>query len=652
MQRSGSLLARSAGWAGVFLLAVARPAPPQDLPEDFDATFAMSSVNPLLRVGADAIMRLDLLRFEVHDPGKATQTVRRAVTVLGPNGREEGELRIFYDGRLRELKRLNGEIRDSVGRVIRELEKEDQQDYSAVSDHSLYEETRVRVARLYHHAYPYTVEFEYEIRYDGLISWPTWYPQEEGMAVVYGRFDLVTPADAEVRYLVRGATIEPVTSQRGKRKTLTWEVRDELAMTIEPFGPAWQDQVIAVHTAPATFEIEGTRGDMRSWQTFGHWYHVLNEGRTVLPPDARGEVRRLTSGIVDDREKVQQLYAYLQERTRYVSIQLGLGGWQSFDAAYVHDRGYGDCKALTTYMRALLEQAGIQSFPALIRSGGRAPEVLTDFPSNQFDHVVLYAELADGEGIWLENTSQTVPFGHLGTFTEDRYALLIRPDRSELVRTPRSKAHDNQQVRRAEVNVMESGDATVQVRTRYTGNQQDGIRQRLANRSDRERTEWLVNNIDLPSFELVSVDFTEVDAGALTLTLPVTLEVSHFASRSGTRLFLPVNVFERWTYVPPPDEDRTQPIHFFPYAFADADTIRFTLPAGFTIEAMPDPVDVETPFGRYAATVAAGPDGTLTYSRQLEITEATFAPELYPAFRDFMAQIVRTDRAQVVLVAH
>ena len=641
----------SAIGVGAGLLALAGLATAQDLPDGFDKTFAVSSLDPLLTREADAVVRLDLLRFEVRDPGRATQTVRRAVTVLSPEGRDEGELHIFYDDRLRRLKRLTGKIFDADGKVVRKLGKDDQEDFSAISDYSLYEDERVRVARLYHHTYPYTVEFEYEIRHEGLINWPTWYPQEEGMPVVFGRFDLVTSPNVRARYTVRGAALEPEVLQEGKRNALRWEIREEPAVEMEPFGPVWQDQVIAVHTAPTTFEVEGAKGDMRSWRAFGEWYHTLNDGRTALPPEARNEVQRLTSGLSDVREKVRRLYAYLQGKTRYVSIQLGLGSWQTFDAAYVHERGYGDCKALTNYMKALLDEAGIPSYPALIHAGSRAPKILTDFPSNQFNHVILYVDLPDGEGIWLETTDQTIPFGHLTTFNEGRYALLVKPGGGELVHTPRNQAHQNQRVRHARVRLTPVGDATAQVQTRHTGNQQDWIRQGLANRSAREREEWLREYIDIPSFEIVSADFSEVETRALSLTLSMTLTLPRYAARTGKRLFLPVNLLHRWTYVPPPSEERSQPIEFFPYAFADADTIRYELPEGFSVEAMPDPIEVETTFGRFAAKTEVESDGTLAYYRWQEVTDVSFPAEYYNAFRDFMLQIAEADRAQVVLVA-
>ncbi|MDH3458398.1 MAG: DUF3857 and transglutaminase domain-containing protein [Gemmatimonadota bacterium] len=637
-----------AAGACLLLLGMAGRAIAQDLPDGFDETFAVASLDPVLVRGVDAVVRLDLLRFEVRDPGSATQMVRRAVTVLRPEGRDNGELLIFHDGRLRQLKQLTGRIYDADGKVVRKLTKDDQEERSAISRYALYEDERVRVARLYHHTYPYTVEFEYEIRHDGLITWPTWRPQEAGMPVVFARFDVVTPLDVDARYWVRGGQLEPAVLREGRRRKRRWEIGEAPAPVVEPFAPERQEQVFAVYTAPTVFEIEGAQGDMRSWQDFGRWYYTVNEGRTTLPPEARNDVRRLTRGLSDVREKAQRLYTYMQERTRYVSIQLGLGGWQTFDATYVHERGYGDCKALTNYMHALLSEAGIPSFPALVRAGSRAPEIIRDFPSNQFNHVILYVELDDGEGIWLENTDQTTPFGHLGTFTEGRYALLVRPRGGELVRTPGSQAYQNQRVLNATVRLDPSADATAQIEMRLTGNQQDDIRQRAANRSGHE---WLFEYIDVPSFDVVRADLSAVTARKPAAALSMTLTLPHYAAETGRRLFLPVNLLHRWTFVPPATTKRTQAIAFFQYAFADADTIRYELPEGFVIEALPDPAQLETGFLRYAARAEVGADGILVYYRSLEVNEPTFPAEQYEAFRDAMRQIAQADRAQVVLVA-
>jgi hypothetical protein len=155
----------------------------------------------------------------------------------------------------------------------------------------------------------------------------------------------------------------------------------------------------------------------------------------------------------------------------------------------------------------------------------------------------------------------------------------------------------------------------------------------------------------VPNFEIVSADLSAVDARTLSVTLSMTLTLPRYAARTGKRLFLPLKLLHRWRYVPPTAEERTQPVEFFSHAFAHADTIRYELPDGFVVEAMPEPVEVETAFGWYAAKAEVEPDGALVYYRGVEVTQATFPAEYYDAFRDFMRQIDRADRAQVVLVA-
>ncbi len=100
--------------------------------------------------------------------------------------------------------------------------------------------------------------------------------------------------------------------------------------------------------------------------------------------------------------------------------------------------------------------------------------------------------------------------------------------------------------------------------------------------------------------------------------------------------------------VPPPFEGRTQPIDL-DYAFADTDTVRFDLPAGYEIEALPDPMRVETPFARFEMTVEADGEGHLVYARHVEVQASRLPPEDYDAYRTFVSSVARADEGQVVL---
>jgi transglutaminase-like putative cysteine protease len=132
---------------------------------------------------------------------------------------------------------------------------------------------------------------------------------------------------------------------------------------------------------------------MMSWKDFGKFVYSLKVGRDQLPDNIKQTVHQLADGLTDPKQKISRLYEYMQKNTRYVGIQLGIGGWQPFDAKYVATNGYGDCKALVNYMYSLLKEAGINSYYTLVRAGKYANYITTEFPSQQFNHVILCVPL-------------------------------------------------------------------------------------------------------------------------------------------------------------------------------------------------------------------------------------------------------------------
>ena len=89
--------------------------------------------------------------------------------------------------------------------------------------------------------------------------------------------------------------------------------------------------------------------------------------------------------------------------------------------------GYGDCKALTNYTRVLLKTVGIESYYTVVYGDRRIENFEQDFVSMQGNHIILAIPSNDNY-IYLECTSQTSPFGYNADFTDDRYALIVKPE--------------------------------------------------------------------------------------------------------------------------------------------------------------------------------------------------------------------------------
>ncbi|WP_400192056.1 DUF3857 domain-containing protein [Hymenobacter sp. B81] len=645
--------ALTASLLAALLLVAARPATAAYA--GGGAQWPAFAIAAALRENAHAVVRQrdDVVRVEAA--GRVVHGVRQVVTVLDAQGDEHGAVTVFYS-KLDQINYLRGRLYDAAGQPVRALKSSDIRDYSAVSNGSLYEDNRVRVADLRQPRYPYTVEFEYEVTSENGLFLPGWQPQEEEhLSVEYATLRVTTPADLPLRYLEQRLPAGAVTANgqaEGSKRMYAWQLRDQPALECEWAGPRLRELAPAVLLGPSRFEVQGHAGDMSTWQTFGAWNYALNQGRAELPAEVKARVAALVKDAADEKERVRRVYGLLQSSTRYISVQLGLGGWQTFPASTVAATGYGDCKALSNYCMALLKEVGVESHCALIAAGAGRPALQDRFPAQQFNHVILCVPLRQGpkaDTVWLECTSQSEAFNYLGDFTGGRHALLLTPQGGRLVRTPTYAAPDNRQLRRAEVLVDEQGNARATVRTISTARQQDELSQ-LLQAAPEDQRKRAYSRLGLAAVTIEQSSWQPDHRGQLPAVVErLTLALPRYASLTGRRLFLAPNLLNRLPAAPPRIGARRTPL-VFDMGFVDADTVRYQLPAGYKPESVPAPVELTTPYGSYRAQVQVLPGGAVQYIRRLQMPQARFEPTQYEAYEDFRRRVSQADRVQLVFV--
>ncbi|MEZ4885849.1 MAG: DUF3857 domain-containing protein [Chitinophagales bacterium] len=613
--------------------------------------YAARNIPPELVKGAKAVIRNSVESFTVKTEGTATYKNYCAITILNENGRDFGYISEQYD-QFTNMSKITATLYDANGKAVRKLKKEEVSDMSATTFSSGYGDNRVVTAKMVYDDYPYTIEYEYTINYKGLLFYPAWYPQsEEGLAVQKSNFIIEVPNSLPLRYYSESDELKPKIAKEAASTIYTWKTENLKAIEIEPYGPAWSGQVLRVLTAPTDFKIDGYSGSMDSWESFGEWYFALNKGRDELSSETILKVRQLTENAKTNKEKVKLVYQYLQDHTRYVSIQLGIGGWQTFEAKDVEKNNYGDCKALTNYMQAMLKVIDIPSKPVLVKAGRKASKVCAGFCSNQFNHIFLTVPLSEEQDtLWLECTSQQSPLNYMGDFTDDRNVLLIDEQGSRIIRTPASTAKDNKRERSIEARILEDGGIAAKVDIRYRGLQQDYPRAVATLASPREQEEWLQEVIELSGVTINEYEFTTVSKDEPLVELQVDIHARQYASKAGKRLLINPNLLSRITTVPKKMEERTQPLVLQrPYSYEDE--VHYTIPEGFAIESMPsEPVKIESEFGTYQAQFFMSEDGKLQYSRKFQQNKVDLPAEKYEDFRQFMMEVNKADKTQVVLV--
>lgn len=605
----------------------------------------------VLTTNAHAVIRRHETTFTVRSIDEATQRIRQVITVLDEQGDEHATMTVGYD-KLSIVTDFTGTLYDAGGKLIRKLRKGDITDLSTYSDYNLYDDSRQKTAQFPKQpSYPYTVEFVVETTERNLMFYPTWIPQQAlHTSVEQATFTITMPTGLSLRYketnLPSPAVVTPLPT--GGR-AYTWQVTNRPVLETEPLAPPLQEQLPVVYTAPSQFEVQHYKGDLTTWTDLGRFYYALNKGRDQIPDALRQQVLALVNGEKTTTGKVQKLYRFLQEQTRYVSVQLGLGGWQTIEADKVAASKYGDCKALTNYAGAMLKTVGITAYPALVRAGDGAPAIQPDFPSFQFNHVILC--VPDGrDTLFLECTSGHDPAGYLGNFTGGRAALLVLPDGGRLIRTPAYQPADNRRQRHVIVTLNETGDATADAHTEYTGLQQDDYAEALHGLNLTDQRSWLLKRIRIPAFELTTFALTQRRDRIPAVTEKLKLSVRRWATVSGTRLFIPLNLMSGLGLATPSVQPRQQPLDLdADFDYVDADTIVYQLPQGYQPEYRIEPTKVESTFGTYTARVTVDGD-RVTYVRYLQMHRGRYPALAYPAWVDFRRKIAKADAVQLVFV--
>mgnify|MGYP006277561289 FL=1 len=339
-----------------------------------------------------------------------------------------------------DFKFLKAEIIDSQGNTVRKLRKKDVETRSNISHESFYQDDLIEEFDLFWHSYPYRIEYSYEMSEEEFIYVANWFPAVYKNIPTLKSSLLIRIPESYAVNMHYSEEIEFDEQKDKNERILKWDYTDNPALIDERYAPPFYENAPRVMVIPENFHY-GVPGRSESWATFGDWVSRLNEGMDQLPYSEKKKVDRIIQGINDRKEIVKTLYQYMQSETKYVNVSIDVGGLRSYPAEYVCKNKYGDCKALTTYMQALLKYAGIKSYYTLVNSGAETQKINTLVPGQQFNHVILTMPF-EKDTVWLENTSNTLPFNYLGTFTQDRYALFIDGENSRLIKTPSLSAGD------------------------------------------------------------------------------------------------------------------------------------------------------------------------------------------------------------------
>lgn len=397
-----------------------------------------------------------------------------------------------------------------------------------------------------------------------------------------------------------------------------------------------------------------------SWRHVGTWYRGLLDG---VPQDDLALSRLaadLTRDAADDRERLERLVRYVQDRVRYVAVQIGIGGYVPTPPAETVGRQWGDCKDKGVLLVQLLRRVGIEAYAALVRLDA-SKSFDADFPSaNQFNHLIVAipeSEVATtpddpvaGGYLFVDATQSRGSARYLNSWAGGQQALVVTPGGGSLVRTPVQPASHRQTFSgtwhlgtdgsaRAELALEFTGDAAASLLALADSTDSEELATRIqsawrgvAPTADLSGTTWTGNARELPIFRLEAV--ARFDAwlvgrdGSYSVHLPELRQTPELRDLSEVPDDLPVD------------------------AEAGVAEVRFTLhlPPGLCPPEEKD-VGVENSVGRFTQTVTSTGDAAsgvvVEVERRTVIEEPYVSPERRQDLLDLATAEYRAGRRKL-----
>jgi hypothetical protein len=570
-------------------------------------------------------------------------TERDTVFIAEESGKSLG-FDSFTGTRFAEFKRFTADITDTSGKMLRRLKKDDILE-STASFESVYHKHNTKYHQLVYPDLPYIVRRSVEGTYKSAVFMPEWDPQSR-VDVLKAGLEVIFKEPFAFRYVNIGGVQGPSiwVDPEGFRH-YRWTAAGIPKFVREYRTAPESEMMIGVRFFPDSLSLEDVRGSGATWPKLGDWFERLFRGGGNLSsgfPELEA-----ASNLEDSRAKVRSLFRYLQNKTRYVSIVLGLDGFRPHPVDDVHRLQYGDCKDLSAYMIAMLKRINVESYPALVLTRDEGV-VDPSLPGDRFNHCITMVPI-NKDTLWLECTSDAASIERPPPNLQGVQALILKPGESRLVRIPVQSAEANSSFLSARAELLANRDMRLSGSVVFRGAEALHCRGAFMHMTAAEQRDWLSVRFSAGSGDVtiqeLSTEGQENPDTTMILRFKALFKL--FSRTAGNRMLFQPRLFHAIPFDGEPPGKRRLPL-FNPIRYLDRDSIRFVIPPGFRLQADSLNLVLDSRFGRYQDHCETAGDGFFwSSSFLLRVNEVPLTE--YPEYYNFMKKVQSASQKSVMV---
>ena len=396
------------------------------------------------------ILLLDDGVVRVEADGRETSTYRQVIQIQTQDAAEQWGEHTFSYSAGREKLTINWiRVLKPNGEVISAKPTHEQESLAPVSlDAPVYSDIKLRRVTLGGVAPGTIVDYSVTtettnplIPGDFLTSWSV----QTGVYTRRSRYILDVPANFTPRIEEHHLPFARTDRVVNGRHVYTWATQEVQKPQPEPLAPDSSYGQSIIIASP------------RTWSDVARWYAGLSRDRYATSPAIDAKLAEVVKDAKTLDDSLRAVHRWVAQDFRYVSLSLGIGGYQPHLPASMFTNKYGDCKDKATFFIAALKRLGVTAYPVLLSGDGGIDR---DMPSaHQFDHMIAAVVRPAGGYTYVDLTADLAPYGALPPGEPGEFGLVVHPDGTgEEITFPIDSARQN--LSRADIDGVLATDGT------------------------------------------------------------------------------------------------------------------------------------------------------------------------------------------------
>jgi hypothetical protein len=616
---------------------------------------AAKTRSPDYAKGSSSVILFDEYVETVDAQGRATERKREAFRILQPQDREAPCV-VSYD----VDEKINYFREWTIGADEKTYQAKDT-DFAEIGESEGRELYATRKARVVH---PPAADVGATIICESEELLAPWDQEkiwgiQSGNPVVFEALEVDLPTGRP--YSVSWHRYAPVKPNEVASNSWRWEIKDMQKLDLRDVKASLEWAALAARMS-VTWGDAAVAGKDNEWRALGQWTTNLEANRTDSTPEIAAKAQELVAGTPDFYSELKSITEFIQKNVEYFVVERGIGGIQAHFAGDVFRNRYGDCKDKTTLLISMLQAVGIKAFyvPVDHRRGVVDP----DAPSLYGDHMITAIEVPldvndprlkaivkanDGKQYLIfDPTDERTPVGNLPSELQGGYGLLAAGKSSQVIALPLLDPAENGTDWTGKFELAMNGTLSGTIDSSHIGPKGADLRMFLKYTDEKERHdawETLVAR-DLPGVVLDSFKFVEPSALDKPLEFHSSVTEYQYAHLAGPLLLVRPRVIGD-DAVPFDDKVRTLPIDLDATGRWRA-SFDITLPSGYAVDELPDPVNIDMDFASYHSSATAK-GNVLHYEREYVVRDVELPADRAADFRKLESQILADEKGTAVL---